>query len=73
MRASELLLEFYDPADDELAKAELSDTRRPRITLRHLNKIRRMRDVEREDKKAHLLIIKQVYNAGAAPDEGGGL
>lgn len=73
MRESELLLEFYDPADDKLAKAELSDTRRPRITLRHLNKIRRMRDVEREDKKAHLLVIKKVYNAGKESGDSGGL
>lgn len=67
MRASELLLEFYDPEDDEQVKTELSDTRRPRITLRHLNKIRRMRDIQREDRKAHLLIVSQIYNS---PSEG---
>lgn len=67
MRASELLMEFYDPANDRQIKAELSDTRRARLTIRHLHKIRKMRDIEAEDRKNHLLRIKQVYNT---PGEG---
>jgi len=62
MRATELLLEFYDPEGDRSIKAELSDTRRARLSIRHLNKIRRMRDIEAEDRKAHLIRIKQIYN-----------
>ena len=71
MKASEILMEFYEPEDDELAKAEYSDTRRPRLTIRHLHKIRKMRDIEMADRKAHLLRIKQIYNTPSG-DEGGG-
>lgn len=61
MKAKDLLVEFYDPEDDDLNKAEISDVRRPRMTLRHIRKLRNLRDVEREDKKNHLEIIATVY------------
>jgi hypothetical protein len=68
MRATDLLLEFYEPSSDSLSKREMSDTRRPKLTIRHLHKIRKMRDIEMMDRKAHLLRIKQVYNT---PSDGG--
>lgn len=68
MKASDLLFEFYDPSNDRSIKAELSDTRRTRLTIRHIHKIRKMRDIEAEDRRRHLLLIKQVY--GASPEGG---
>ena len=41
MKARDLLCEYYDPADDELGQAKMDDTRRPRLTMHHLQKLRK--------------------------------
>lgn len=68
MKAKDLLVEFYDPADDEQAKIEMSDTRRPRLTLRHLHKLRKMRDLQAADKAEHAQFVQQMY--GTPADDG---
>jgi len=70
MRAKELLCEFYDPADDQLGQAKLDDTRRPRLTMLHIQKLRKSRDVEKYEKAQHLEFLPDMY--GAAPDDSGG-
>ena len=65
MKATELLFEFYDYEDDNYMKAELSDTRRPRLSLRHLHKLRCMRDVQALSKKEHSEFVKTMYNASS--------
>lgn len=72
MRANDLLLEFYDPSADSLARRDMDDTRRPRLSIRHLHKIRKMRDVEMMDRRSHLLRIKQVYNIQSGDESGAG-
>ena len=47
MRASEIILEYYDPAGDQHRVIKKSDTRRPRLTLRHLNKLRRVKELRK--------------------------
>jgi len=76
MKARDLLVEFYDPQDDELGKAKMDDTRRPRLTLHHLQKLRKSRDAEKYEKAQHLNFLPDMY--GAAPESdasamGGGL
>jgi len=63
MRAKDLLVEFYEPEDDLLIKAQINDTRRAKLTLKHLNKLRKIRDMEREDNARHLADIKVIYAA----------
>ena len=55
-RSNFIALGLYDPADDRLGRREPDDTRKPRITLRDLNKLKhRRRARQRElDKKAEL-------------------
>ncbi len=65
MRSSELLVEYYDPADDELGVAHMDDTRRPRLTMLHLQKLRKSRDVERYETAQHLESLPDMY--GQAP------
>lgn len=65
MKAKELLFEFYDPRDDQSTKADMSDTRRPRLTLRHLHKLRKMRDIELVDEKNRDEFIKTMYGASS--------
>lgn len=72
MKAKDLLVEFYSPEDDEQLKAEMSDTRRPRLTLRHLNKLRKMREMQALDNAQHSQFVKQMYGDSGGGEEGGG-
>jgi hypothetical protein len=71
MKAKDLLVEFYDPADDKLGQAKMDDTRRPRLTMTHLQKLRKSRDAEKYEKAQHLDFLPDMY--APAPDAGGGL
>lgn len=47
----------------------MSDTRRPRLTLRHLHKLRKMRDMQTMDNDQHLVFVRKMYGT---PDEESG-
>jgi hypothetical protein len=71
MKAKDLLVEFYDPEDDELGKAHMDDTRRPRLTMLHIQKLRKSRDAEKYEKAQHLNFLPDMYGASAQPEGGG--
>lgn len=71
MKAKDLLVEFYDPADDKLGQAKMDDTRRPRLTMTHLQKLRKSRDAEKYEKAQHLEFLPDMYGASAEPQAGG--
>lgn len=71
MFARELLVEFYDPADDQLGQAKMDDTRRPRLTLHHLQKLRKSRDAEKYEKAQHLNFLPDMYDQAPDPSAGG--
>lgn len=71
MKARDLLVEFYDPADDDLGKAKMDDSRRPRLTMVHLQKLRKARDAEKYDKAKHLDFLPDMYGQSAQQDGGG--
>ena len=68
-----MLVEFYSPEDDLLGKASMDDTRRPRLTMTHLQKLRKARDVERFEKEQQLQFLPDMYGALAQPDSSNGL
>lgn len=68
MKASEMLVEFYNPADDELGKAHMDDTRRPRLTMYHLQKLRKSRDVESYEKAQHINFLPDMYGQTATSE-----
>jgi hypothetical protein len=70
MNAKEMLVEFYDPADDQLGVAHMDDTRRPRLTLLHLQKLRKARDIERYETAQHVNFLPDMY--GVTADQSGG-
>ena len=70
MLARELLVEFYDPASDELGIAHKDDTRRPRLTMMHLQKLRKARDVAKLETAEHLNFLPDMYGQAATPDSG---
>ena len=67
----ELAMRFNELAqnakDDESNKWELDDTRRPKLTLRHLNKMRNRRELARAEHKDKLEDVQLQY--GATPKE----
>jgi len=71
MKARDLLVEFYDPADDKLGQAKMDDTRRPRLTMLHIQKLRKARDAEKYETAQHLNFLPDMYGVSAQPDAGG--
>ena len=53
--------------DDNYNKWDIDDTRRPRLTLRHLNKMRNMKEMARLEHKEKVIDYKQMY--GSAQDD----
>lgn len=71
MKAKDLLVEFYDPSDDKLGQAKMDDSRRPRLTMVHLQKLRKSRDAEKYDKAQHLNFLPDMYGQSAQQEPGG--
>lgn len=68
IKAKDLLVEFYDPSDDELGKAHMDDTRRPRLTMFHLQKLRKSRDIESYDRAQHINFLPDMYGQSASSE-----
>ena len=67
MRANDLLVEFYDPSSDQLARADYDDTRRPRLTMMHLQKLRKTKDARRYDIEQHTRELPDMYGEVEQP------
>lgn len=65
------LNEFYDPERDEWAKRDKDDTRKSKLTLRELNKLRKYRDIKKAEEQEHDKFVRAMYAQPA--QEGGGL
>ncbi len=65
MKGRELLHEFYEPSEDEVTKVDYDDTRRPRLTLSQIHRMRQSRDAERVDKKEYLDFLPSMYDQSA--------
>ncbi len=67
----ELAMRFNELAqnaeDDKSNQWDLDDTRRPKLTLRHLNKMRNRRELARAEHKDKLEDVQLQYSA--APKE----
>lgn len=62
MRFNELA---RNAADDRSAKWEIDDTRRPRLTLRHLNKMRNMQEMAKLEHQEKIADYKLQYSSPA--------
>ena len=71
MRGKDLLCEFYDPSSDQLGKAHMDDTRRPRLTILHIQKLRKSRDAEKYDRAQHMNFLPDMYGQSENTDMGG--
>lgn len=69
MRADQLDAAYYSPEDDQYGQAQLDDTRRPRLTLAHLNKLKKMRAARNIENLIRRDTLDMLYGAAdeAAP------
>lgn len=78
MKAHELLVEvdlsdlsYYSPEEDELSRFSFSDVRKPKLTLRHLNRLKKIRLTRKAENLKHQELLSVMY--GVPEGEEGGL
>lgn len=59
--------EVYQDLSADNSQLKLSDLRKTRLTLRQLNKLRKMNDIRAVEYKEKLKLIRQQYAPPAAP------
>lgn len=64
------LTEFYDPKNDAWQRRNPGDTRKPKLTLEQLNKLRKVREIKRAEEIEHDKFVRVMY---AAPTQETGL
>lgn len=47
--------------DDEYGKWDIDDTRRPRLTLKHLNKMNKMRNMSKAEHAQQVAVWRSMY------------
>jgi len=68
MRFREVIKEYYDEKDDDYTYVNIDHMRRPRITLRHLQKLRKTRSIEELETKQRIHDVANIYGASAAEE-----
>ena len=65
------LNEFYTPEEDNSILRKPEDTRKPKLTLEILNKMRKVKEIKQAEDIEHKKFVKVMYKAPS--DEGDGL
>jgi hypothetical protein len=62
MKLNEFILkEYYEEEEDEYSYVKIDHTRRPRITLMHLQKLRKARSIEDMEIKQRDSVVSDIY------------
>ena len=67
MRDKEFLKEYYDAEDNEYAERKITDTRKSRLTLKQLNRLRKQREIHNIEHASRTKRIQKIY---ATPSQG---
>lgn len=67
MRYNEVRQGFQNPEENKFETASKMDTRRPRLTLEHLGKLRKMREIRKLEIEERRELYKKIYQRPAAP------
>ena len=59
--------EAYQDVAQDNSQPQIGDLRKSRLTLRQLNKLRKMNDVRAYEYKEKLKLVRQQYSPPAAP------
>lgn len=73
MKADELEQGYYDKGADKLGQAKVTDTRKPRLTLRQLNKLKKMRTAKDLENHMRADSLEIIYGTPAEEAATGGL
>jgi len=60
------LNEFYNPEFDEFVERQTGDTRKAKLTLEQINKLRKYREVKKAEDIEHKKFVKVMYNTAGA-------
>jgi len=61
MRSTEILTEYYDAEDDHYNNRQIDDVRKSRLTLKHINRLRKQREVHNIEHASRMERIKKIY------------
>jgi hypothetical protein len=64
------LTEFYNPENDAWQRRNKGDTRKAKLTLEQLNKLRKVREIKRAEEIEHNKFVRVMY---ATPTQEAGL
>ena len=67
MRDVEFLKEYYDAEENNFANRKIDDVRKARLTLKHLNRLRKQREVHNIEHATRTQRVKKIY---ARPAQG---
>jgi hypothetical protein len=59
------IVEFYEPREDRETLRSENDTRKSKLTLKELNKLRKVREIARAEEIEHNKFVKVMYKADA--------
>lgn len=62
----------YDPDSDELGAADIMDTRKDRLTLRDLNRLKKLRAFRKLEMLKRQDTLALIYGQGGGDDDDGG-
>lgn len=62
---------YYDPAADNIQKRKLSDTRKPVLRLRDINRLKKMRALQQLERLEREDLLAVMYAQPAGEDGGG--
>jgi hypothetical protein len=65
MRIKELK-ENYFPEEDKYSSAQIGSARKTRLTLKHLNKLRKVREIRLQDQQENAEFVSRMYNVNQA-------
>jgi len=67
---NDVLTGYYDPAEDELNIRHTTDTRKPLLTLRHINRLKKMRALKKLEDLKRQDLLGVLYAPAEAPAGG---
>jgi hypothetical protein len=62
MRINELIKESYFPDQDKYSAAQVGSSRKTRLTLKHLNKLRKVREIRLQDQQENSEFVSRMYS-----------
>lgn len=66
MRSKDILNEYYDAENDDYNNRKIDDVRKKRLTLKHINRLRKQREVHKIEHATRLEKMKKIYAKPAA-------